>query len=43
MLNNIDLIVAEGERQGLTGRQLKGFVRKKLRKIIKKLKKEGKI
>lgn len=33
----------EGKRQGLHGRKLKGFVKSKLRKIIKKLRKEGKL
>ncbi len=37
------LLEADGISQGLTGRKLKGFVKSKLRKIIKKLKKEGKI
>ncbi len=43
MISNIALIEAEGKRQGLTGRKLKGFVKSRLRKIIKKLRKEGKL
>ena len=43
MISNIELIVAEGKRQGLHGRKLKGFVKSQLRKIIKRLRKEGKI
>jgi hypothetical protein len=43
MISNIELIENEGKRQGLYGRKLKGFVKSKLRKIIKKLRKEGKI
>jgi hypothetical protein len=43
MISNIELIENEGKRQGLHGRKLKGFVKSKLRKIIKKLRKEGKL
>ena len=43
MISNIELIEAEGRRQGLCGRKLKGFVKSKLRKIIKKLRREGKL
>ncbi len=41
MINNLHLIEEAGKRQGLTGRKLKGFVKKRLRQIIKKLKKDG--
>ena len=37
------LLEVEGKRQGLTGRKLKGFVKSKLRKIVKKLRNEGKL
>lgn len=37
------MLESQGISQGLTGRKLKGFVKKKLRQIIKKLQKEGKL
>ena len=37
------MIERDGMRQGLTGRKLKGFIKSKLRKIIKRARKEGKL
>lgn len=37
------MLETQGIQQGLTGRKLKGFVKKRLRQIIKKLKRDGKL
>lgn len=37
------MLEAEGIRQGLTGRKLRGFIKSKVKKIIKRLRKEGKL